>query len=100
MIQAMRDEVIVRPVYQDNVGKIVIPEGSTFGKNTGHGQFRLYDGFIYGIVESVGPRYKETFNGQPLRPGHKVIWRRHEGKRLLYQGQEFLGAAIVAERIT
>jgi hypothetical protein len=90
MLQAMRGEVIVRPVYQDNIGKIIIPEFSKFGKNTGHGEFKLYHGFIHGIVESVGMLYKETYNGQTLKAGDKVVWRRHEGTRFVQEGQEYI----------
>jgi hypothetical protein len=90
MLQALRDEVIVKPVYQDKVGCIEIPEGSRFGKNSGHGQFRLYHGFIYGHIISVGPKYKETFDGRILQSGDKVIWTRNEGKRLFWDRQEYL----------
>lgn len=82
MFQALRDDVIVKPVYEDKVGSIYIPEFSTFGKNSGKGKFRLYDGFIFGIVISVGPRYKNTFNGRLLQEGDRIIWTRHEGKKL------------------
>lgn len=90
MLKALRDDVIVKPVYEDRVGKIYIPEASTFGKNSGKGKFRLYDGFIFGEVVSVGPRYRETFNGRLLRDGDKVIWTRHEGKRLFDADQEYI----------
>jgi len=90
MLKALRDDVIVKPVYEDRVGKIYIPEASTFGKNSGKGKFRLYDGFIFGIVASVGLRYRETFNGRLLQAGDKVIWTRHEGKRLFDADQEYI----------
>lgn len=90
MLQALRDDVIVQPIFQDKVGLIEIPEASRFGKDSGHGKFRLYDGFIHGLVISVGPRYKETFDGRVLQSGDKVIWTRHEGKRLFEEGKEYL----------
>lgn len=90
MLQALRDDVIVQPIFQDKVGLIEIPEASKFGKNSSHGEFRLYHGFVHGRVISVGPRYKETFNGRPLQAGDKVIWTRHEGKRMFEDGKEYL----------
>lgn len=91
MIQALRSDVIVRPVYQNSVGKIFIPEPSSFGKrDSTHGEFKLYHGFIYGIIESVGPQYKNTFEGRRLRAEDKVIWPRHEGNRFFYEGQEYI----------
>lgn len=85
MLQALQDNVIVKPVYQNKISNIIIPDGSRFGKNSGRGEFQLYHGFIYGIIESVGKDYKYE-----LQVGDKLIFQRHEGKRFLYQGEEYL----------
>ena len=62
-----------------------ILNNSTFGKNSGKGEFRLYHGFIYGIVHSVGKDYKYE-----LKPGDKIIFQRHEGKLIIYQREEYI----------
>jgi len=91
MLIALRNDVIVRPIYQRTIGNLIIPEGSRFGKNSGHGEFQLYDGFIYGIVESVGKDFKaQTFEGEQLKSGDKCIWERHEGKVWWHEGQEYI----------
>ena len=43
-MQALRDDVIVKPVYQERIGKLIIPGASKFGKNAGRGEFQLYHG--------------------------------------------------------
>jgi len=91
MLRALRDEVIVKPIYEDKVGSIIIPEFLRKSKkDAGHGEYRQYHGFVYGVVESVGPRYKNTFQGRQLQKGDKVLWRRHEGQRIYVEGQEFI----------
>ncbi|MDD5355069.1 MAG: hypothetical protein PHY56_00805 [Candidatus Omnitrophica bacterium] len=90
MLQAIKDNVIVKPVYQEKVGNIILPGLSKFGKNSGKGEFQLYHGFIYGVVESVGKDYKETFEGRLLQAGDKIIWQRHEGKPFLYNRETYL----------
>lgn len=101
MFKSVKDFVIIKPIYQSTIGNLIIPEASRFGKNSGHGEFQLYHGFIYGIVEAVGRDYKaQTFNGEPLLAGDKVIWERHEGKRFYYQDQEYLrlrGNSVLAK---
>jgi co-chaperonin GroES (HSP10) len=89
-MQAIQDNIIVKPVYQDKIGNIIIPGVSKFGKNCGMSTFQLYEGFIYGIVQSVGKGYKETFEGRRLQPGDKIIWQRHEGKKFFYDREEYI----------
>ena len=74
MLQAMRDMVIVKPVYEEHRGNIVIPKSAK--------QFKQYHGSVIGIVVSVGPKYLYE-----LKAGDRVIWRRHEGKKV-YENRE------------
>jgi hypothetical protein len=91
MLIALRDDVVVKPVYERKIGNLIIPGGSTFGKNSGHGEFQLYDGFIYGIVTSVGKAFKaQTFEGKSLEAGDNILWDRHEGKVWWHEGQEHI----------
>ena len=91
MLQALRDDVIVKPVYQERIGKLFIPGALRFGKNSGRGEFQLYHGFIYGVVEAIGANYKDqTFDGEFLQVGDKILWVRHEGQKFNYQGQEYI----------
>lgn len=78
MLEAMRDEVIVRPIYEEKRGTIIIPESAK--------QFKQYHGSIYGIVMSVGPDWKKKVP-EELKPGDKVVWVRHEGKKCYEDGQ-------------
>ncbi len=78
MLQAMRDEVIVRPIYETKTKSgLIIPEGA--------GQYKLYHGSIYGYAISIGPDFPKMFKS--LKPGDKVIWRRHEGRKV-YENRE------------
>ena len=91
ILTALRDFVIVKPVYQDRVGRVIIPDMPVSGiKDSRTGRFRLYDGFIYGEVVSVGKEYKETFDGRQLQAGDKIVWTRHEGIKFTYERQEYI----------
>jgi len=80
MLQAMRDEVIVRPIYETKTKSgLIIPEGAR--------QYRQYHGSIYGDVISIGPDFPKMF--KDLKPGDQLIWRRHEGKRIIFEGELF-----------
>lgn len=76
MIQALRDEIIIKPVFEERKGLIVIPQSAK--------KFKQYDGQVFGEVLSVGPKHKlET------QAGDRIIFQRHEGKRFIYQGQVY-----------
>jgi co-chaperonin GroES (HSP10) len=77
MLQALRNEVIVKPIYVKQQGLIVIPQGAL--------KFKQYDAEVYGLVESVGPRYPYE-----LKAGDLIIFERHEGTRIKYQGENYL----------
>ena len=74
MLQALRDEIIVKPVYEERKSIISIPQSAL--------KFRQYDGQVYGEVISAGPKHKLG-----VIPGDKINWQRHEGKKITYQGQ-------------
>jgi co-chaperonin GroES (HSP10) len=108
-MQAIQDNIIVKPIYQDKIGNIIIPGGSKFGKNSGKSTFQLYEGFIYGEVISIGPTYpsqkiyeklfselgeqeanKRIKRGNVLKVGDNVIWTRHEGIKFTYDNEEYI----------
>jgi co-chaperonin GroES (HSP10) len=74
MLQALRDEVIVRPFYEEKKSDIIIPQTA--------GKYKQYDGRVFGKVISVGPKHKLG-----VQAGDKICWVRHEGKKILYEGQ-------------
>jgi len=77
MLQALRDEIIVKPVFVERKGVLVIPKSAL--------KYKQYDGEVYGEVISIGPKY--PYN---LKPGDKVIWQRHEGKKIIFEGETYL----------
>lgn len=77
MLQALRDDVIIQPLYEQKKGKIIIPDRA--------GKFKQYDGEVRGLVISVGSRYKYD-----VIPGDLVIWRRHEETKAFENGKLFL----------
>ena len=79
-MQAIGKNTIVRPIYDEkSKGGIIIPEGAK--------KYKQYDTEVRGEVISVGP---ESEFKSLLKPGDKVIWVRHEGKRFYYEGEMFL----------
>ena len=78
MIQAIGDTVIVKQVLEDKAGSIILPRG--------RGVYNQYHGFIHAIVISIGPRYPYKH----LKVGDKILYTRHEGKKLKYEGEEYL----------
>ena len=75
VVRAMRDEVIVKQVLSEKKGSFFIPE--TKGA-------RMYNAEFYGEVISVGPKCKKD-----IKPGDKLLYRRHEGKKIYYKGVEY-----------
>ena len=76
MLQALRAEIIVKPIYEEKRGTIIIPESVR--------QFKLYHGSIVGEVISLGPASK--FKGE-VKPGDKIYWQRHEGRKVFENRQ-------------
>ena len=76
MLQALRDDVIVKLVCEDYVGNIIIPKDSHV--------HRWYSGRVYGLVISVGSKYKYD-----LKPGDKIDYQRNEGIRFFYEGDTY-----------
>ena len=74
MLQALRDNVIVKPIYEEQKGSIIIPKSAEV--------FKQYHGFVMGEVVSIGKKYP-----YPLKAGDRVLWRRHEGKKVYEDGQ-------------
>ena len=82
LLKALRDEIIVKPIYETEQDAIVIPESAQ--------EYKQYHGAVYGEVISVGPKFSLRFERGCLVPGDKVIWQRHEGKRINYNNQKYL----------
>jgi co-chaperonin GroES (HSP10) len=76
-LQAIHDTVIVKPLYEETNGNIVIPPSARAYKQL-HGQ-------IIGQVISVGPRYKYN-----LQPGQMISFQRNEGQRFIVDGETYL----------
>lgn len=77
MIIALRDDIIVKLIFEPHKGLIVIPKSAT--------KFKQYDGEVYGEVVAVGPKYKYD-----LKPGDKVNFQRHEGIKFMVEGVTYL----------
>jgi co-chaperonin GroES (HSP10) len=75
-LQALRDEIIVRPVYEKQKGLVIIPKSAI--------KFKQYDGQVFGEVLSVGKRHKLG-----VKIGDIISWVRHEGKKIIHQGQVY-----------
>ena len=79
MVDAVRDMVIVKILYEEKAHKgssIYLPE-----------QMKKYHAGFCGEVISVGPDY--PYN---IQPGDKVLFRRHEGKPIImgdWEGEFF-----------
>ena len=76
MIKAMRNTVVVKLHYKENVGKIILAECA-----------KQYNAPFYGEVVSVGPDFK--FKDE-LTKGDKLVFFRHEGKKIHWNNEEYL----------
>ena len=77
MLQAIGKYTIVLPLYDEkSKGGIIIPESAK--------KYKQYDSSVRGEVISVGP---ESEFKSMLKPGDKVIWTRHEGRKIMFKGQ-------------
>ena len=79
---ALKDNIVVKPVYVEHSGKIEIPKSAL--------QFKKYDANVYGYVVSVGKDFGLRFKGDNLKQGDIVIFQRHEGKRFIYERETYL----------
>jgi co-chaperonin GroES (HSP10) len=79
MLQALRNEIIVKPILEEHKGLIEIPKSAT--------EYKQYHGEVVGEVISIGHKYPYK---EDLKVGNKVIFQRHEGKRMLYEGERYL----------
>lgn len=77
MLQALRDEIIVKSVFVKQEGSILIPDCGQ--------EYKQYHGEVVGEVISVGKDYKYN-----LKPGDKIVFVRHEGKRIKFGGELYL----------
>ena len=76
MLQALRDEIIVRPIFEKHKGLVIIPQSAK--------KYKQYDGQVFGEVLSVGLRHKLG-----VQAGDRICWMRHEGKKIVYQGNVY-----------
>jgi co-chaperonin GroES (HSP10) len=67
--QALRDEIIVKQIFEEKKSSLIIPETAQ--------EWKQYHGEVYGEVVSVGPEYPYK-----LKVGDKIIYQRHEGNKL------------------
>lgn len=79
MLKAIRDEVIVKTVWVEKKSLIHIPESAT--------TFKQYGDDYYGVVVSVGQDVQACKNDVHI--DSEVVWRRHEGKKIMWQGAEY-----------
>ncbi len=77
MLQALHDTIIVKIIYEKQRKNIIIPDSANI--------YKKYNGKIFGLVESVGPRYPYD-----VKPGQIVSFRRHEGKVIEFDGAIYL----------
>ena len=77
MLQALDDNIIVKIIYEKQRGNLIIPDSANI--------YKKYNGKVFGLVESVGPRYPYD-----IKPGQIVSFRRHEGKVIKFEGEIYL----------
>lgn len=82
MLQALRDNLIIKPIYREKESAIFIPEIAK--------KYKQYDAQVLGEVISVGPKFNLTFEREPLKPKDQIIFQRHEGIKFVYEGQTYL----------
>ncbi len=82
MLQAIGKNLIVKPIYEVKKGNIIIPLSAQ--------EFKQYHGFVCGLVISVGNKFGLKFAGERLRSGDKILFQRHEGFKIEYDGEVYL----------
>jgi co-chaperonin GroES (HSP10) len=81
MIIALRDDVIIKRISPDNVGKIIIPKSAVSFRNNNLSNI--------GEVVSVGIKFNMTFDGKPLKTGDKIIYTQNEGRVFTVEGEKY-----------
>lgn len=79
MLKAIRDEIIVRVNYVEKKSLIYIPETAV--------KHKQYDDEVSGVVVSVGQDAQACKDD--VQVDSIVVWRRHEGKKIMYKGVEY-----------
>lgn len=77
MLKVLGNNILATLIYEEKRGGVLIPGGSVV--------FKKYHGFVYGKVVAVGPEYPYD-----VKPGDKILIRRHEGKSFKYEGKTYL----------
>jgi co-chaperonin GroES (HSP10) len=75
MIKEAHNYIVVRPVFKESKGVIIIPESA---------QKRVSE--FHGEVLSIGP----DFPFKEVKQGDKILYRRDEGTRLETKNEELL----------
>lgn len=81
MLQALRDTIIILPIYEERKGNIIIPLSNI--------KYKKYDGVVYGKVISIGPKFEKRFGSNALNVGDLLIWQRNEGKRIEFNRRTY-----------
>lgn len=77
MLKALRDDVIIKAVYDKQVGSIIIPPGK--------GKLRERMCNFKGLVVSIGPEYPH----KELKVGDHIVFPRLEGRELELNGEKY-----------
>jgi len=77
MLQALRDEVLIKLIFEEHKGLIEIPKSAM--------KWKQYDAEVTGEVVSIGSKYPYE-----LKLGDRIIFERHEGSRITYEGVKYL----------
>ncbi len=73
-LKAHGNTVIIRAVYDEKVGSIIIPDTDTNTRERNAG--------YHGEVIAVGPKYKYDIN-----PGDCILYFRQEGRKIYVDGE-------------
>ncbi len=78
ILQALRDDVIVKPLYETKKSAIIIPQSAV--------KYKKYDGQVRAEVISVGKNYPYD----ELKQGDRIVFQKEEGVKFVYQGETYL----------
>ena len=78
MIQALKDNLIIKPLYEEKKNSIFIPQTAI--------NYKRNKGNVLGLVISIGKdsQYKDS-----LSPGDNISYQRGEGIKFTYQGETY-----------
>lgn len=79
MIQALKDNLIIKPLYEEKKNSILIPQTAI--------NYKRNKGNVLGLVISIGKDYKHK---DLLNPGDRISYQRGEGIKFIYQGETYL----------